>query len=69
MTQTNYVTMIVGFLGALKLAFQAFGYGFITDDQINALANVLAILVTFGVGIYMNHRKVKDNGSSNTPQA
>lgn len=57
MTQTNYVTMIVGLLGALKISFQAFGYAFITDDQINALANVISILVTFGVGIYMNHRK------------
>jgi hypothetical protein len=65
MTQTNYVTMIVGFLGALKLAFQAFGYSFITDDQINAVANVVAIFITFGVGIYMNHKKEVNTDVSN----
>lgn len=63
--QTNYVTMIVGVLGALKLIFQAYGYTFITDDQINAVANGIAGLITVGVGIYMNHKKEVNTDVSN----
>jgi len=42
--------IVVGLVGALKLATDAFGLNIITDDQVNAIANgvsaVAAIIAT-----------------------
>jgi len=43
-------TIVMGLLGAVKLATEAFGVSIISDDQINAIANgvsaVAAIIAT-----------------------
>lgn len=56
-TQTkNYISIGVTLLGALKLTFEAFGIHFISEEQINALANLAAVGLTVA-GIVMTHSK------------
>lgn len=44
----------VGLLGGAKLIADSFGYSFITDDQINSIANGFAA-VFMVIGVYVNH--------------
>lgn len=54
--QRNYITLGVSLLGALKLTFESFGIPFISDDQINAIANLASVVLTIA-GIAMTHTK------------
>jgi len=38
-------TIIIGFLGAVKLATDAFGYSFLTNEDVNAIANGISAIV------------------------
>lgn len=58
----NYVSLGITLLGATKLAAEAFGINFITDDQINALANLASVILTIA-GIAMTHLKVNGDES------
>src|SRR5579875_2175140 len=42
----NYVTLTIAILGAVKLILQAFGVNIITDQQIDAIGNGVAALIT-----------------------
>ena len=53
--QINWVTLIVAILGALKLIGEPFGIT-IEDEQINAISNGLAALITI-IGVVLSHRK------------
>ena len=57
-TQKNYVSLGVALLGAIKLTAEAFGYDLISDEQINALANLAAVGLTIA-GIVMTHQTTK----------
>ena len=48
----------LGILGALKMASDSLGYTFITDDQINAIANGLAALATVAA-VIVDHGTAK----------
>ncbi|MDD9268034.1 hypothetical protein ACFPES_13430 [Paenibacillus sp. GCM10023248] len=52
----NYYTLSLGLLGAAKLILDAYGVNIIEDDDINAIANGVAALLSV-VGIYTNHQK------------
>ena len=71
--QINIVTILVAVLGAVKIVLQAFGLDIITDDQINAIANGVAAIVTI-FGVVMSHRKPKqpehpfENGGTTNAQ-
>lgn len=54
----NVAVLVVGLLGAAKLALEAFGYSIITDDQINAIANGAAATATV-VAAFLNNMKPK----------
>lgn len=54
--QPNYVSLVAAGLGAAKLTAEAFGYSFITDTQVDAIVNLVAVVLTIG-GILYNHFK------------
>lgn len=54
--KTNYYTLALGLLGAAKLILNAFGVDLISDDNVNAIANGVAALLSV-VGVYTNHQK------------
>lgn len=56
--QTNWVTLVPALLGVLKLILQPFGIDLskITDDQVNAVINGAAALVTVW-GVFKSHTK------------
>ncbi|MCL6452124.1 MAG: hypothetical protein K6T78_00680 [Alicyclobacillus sp.] len=59
----NYVTLTIAILGAVKLILQAFGVNIITDQQIDAIGNGVAALITV-IGVIMTHiRQDKKTGS------
>ncbi|MFD0693027.1 hypothetical protein ACFQZT_02885 [Paenibacillus sp. GCM10027628] len=60
LNQKNYITLGVTLLGALKLTAQAFNISFISDDQINAIANLAAVVLTIA-GVVMTHNKNKES--------
>jgi SPP1 family holin len=51
----DIVRFITGFLVALKLLFEAFGYSFINDEQIDAIANVASFLFILYFGFKNNY--------------
>jgi uncharacterized membrane protein len=53
--QINYVSLVVALLGALKLILEPYGIT-IEDEQINAISNGLAAIVTI-IGVVLSHRK------------
>ena len=53
-TQPNYVSLVAAGLGAAKLTADAFGVTFISDDQINAVVNLIAVGLTI-FGVLYNH--------------
>lgn len=52
----NIATLMVAIVGAGKLILQAFGVDLITEQQIDALANGIAAVITI-VGVVMTHVK------------
>lgn len=54
--KVNYLTLTLGLLGAAKLILNAYGLDIIQDDDINAIANGVAALLSV-VGVYTNHQK------------
>lgn len=52
----NIVTLTVAILGAVKLILQAYGVQVINDQQIDAIANGLAAVITV-VGVLLTHTK------------
>lgn len=67
--QTNWTTLLIALLGALKLILQPFGIE-ISDEHINAIVNGAAAVVTVGGVIYHHMKKPKGEvinaGTSNT---
>jgi hypothetical protein len=57
-TNRNVVTLLITLQGAIKLTLESFGISIITDAQINAIANLVAIILTIA-GIVMTHLKNK----------
>jgi uncharacterized membrane protein len=60
----NVYTLTIALLGAMKLVLQSFGISIIDDQQIDAIANGVAAIVTIA-GVVMTH--LKKNGK-NTSQ-
>ncbi|KPV45582.1 hypothetical protein [Alicyclobacillus ferrooxydans] len=58
----NLATLLIAVLGAVKLILQAFGIDIITSQQIDAIANGVAALITVA-GVIMTHLK-KSAGAS-----
>jgi hypothetical protein len=58
MDQKNYVSLGVTFLGAIKLSCESFGLHFISNVQIDGLANVVSVGLVIA-GIVMTHIKKK----------
>ena len=56
MKTINYYTLALGLLGAAKLILDAFGMDLISNDNMNAIANGVAALLSV-VGVYTNHQK------------
>jgi uncharacterized membrane protein len=54
--QKNYITMGTALLAATKLACESFGVHFISNEQINALANLASIAMVI-TGVVMTHIK------------
>lgn len=52
----NLATLLIGILGAAKLILQAFGLDVITNQQVDAIANGVAAIVTV-IGVIMTHIK------------
>ncbi|SDN72419.1 hypothetical protein SAMN04487897_104203 [Paenibacillus sp. yr247] len=52
----NYFTLTLGLLGAAKLILNAYGLDIIHDDDMNAIANGVAALLSV-IGVYTNHQK------------
>lgn len=55
----NIVSITIAILGAGKMILESFGVDLIDDNQINAIANGVAAIVTI-VGVLMSHRKTKE---------
>jgi len=51
-------TIVMGLLGAVKLAAGAFGYDIISDEQINAIANGVSAIAAI-IATLMNRDAVK----------
>ncbi|WP_167357090.1 hypothetical protein [Paenibacillus pectinilyticus] len=56
--KTNYYTLVLGLLGAVKLILNAYGVDLITDDTVNAIANGVAALLSVA-GVYTNHKQAE----------
>jgi uncharacterized membrane protein len=56
MQNVNIVTLVVAILGAAKIILQGFGLDIIQEDNINAIANGVAAVVTV-VGVFKSHKK------------
>lgn len=54
--KVNYYTLILGLLGAAKLILNAYGLDIIQDDEMNAIANGVAAVLSV-IGVYTNHQK------------
>lgn len=54
--KVNYYTLTLGLIGAAKLILDAYGMDLIKDEDMNAIANGVAALLSV-VGIYTNHQK------------
>ncbi|WP_167388023.1 hypothetical protein [Paenibacillus ferrarius] len=54
--KVNYFTLSLGLLGAAKLILNAFGLDLIQDDNMNAIANGVAAVLSI-IGVYANHQK------------
>ena len=61
----NLATLLIAVLGAVKLILQAFGVDIITSQQIDAIANGVAALITVA-GVIMTHLK-KSAGAGTGP--
>lgn len=55
----NVVSVTVAILGAFKLILESFQIDLIDDNQINAISNGVAAIITI-VGVLMSHRKKGD---------
>lgn len=56
MQNLNVPSLVVGLLGAVKTAAQAWGYDIITVEQINAIANLVAVGFMI-YGVLASHNK------------
>ncbi|GGA02865.1 hypothetical protein GCM10008018_56170 [Paenibacillus marchantiophytorum] len=54
--KVNYYTLSLGLLGAAKLILNAFGLELIHDEDMNAIANGVAAVISI-IGVYANHQK------------
>lgn len=54
----NYASLVAAGLGAVKLVAEAFGYSFITNEQIDAVVNLVATGAVIA-GILINNFKKK----------
>ena len=54
--KVNYFTLSLGLLGAAKLILNAFGLDLIQDDNMNAITNGVAAVLSI-IGVYANHQK------------
>jgi uncharacterized membrane protein len=54
--KVNYYTLTLGLIGAAKLILDAYGMDLIKNEDMNAIANGVAALLSV-VGIYTNHQK------------
>ena len=60
-TRSDYLTLIIGFLGALKILLAAPPFNIeIPQDTVDAVAN-FAAFVLIGVAIYRNNRRKHAN--------
>jgi len=60
-------TLIIGLLASAKLITDALGLPFITDPEINAIANAVASVVTV-IAIFMTHSKAP-SGTPSSPSS
>ncbi|WP_206832211.1 hypothetical protein [Alicyclobacillus fructus] len=58
-------TLIIGLLASAKLITDALGLPFITDPEMNAIANAVASVVTV-IAIFMTHSKSSGTSSSSS---
>lgn len=66
MTKSDYLTLLVGFLGALKILLAAPPFNIeIPDETIDAWSNIAAFAI-IGVAIYRNNRRKKPTNYMNT---
>ncbi|MBO9130369.1 SPP1 phage holin family protein [Bacillus sp. 165] len=52
---SDIIRFVTGFLLSLKLLFESFGHSFITNDQIDAIANVASFLFILYFGYKNNY--------------
>lgn len=59
-------TIIVGLLGAVKIITSALGWNFITNQEVNDIANGVAALLTL-ITVVMSHEKPAKNQAAGPP--
>lgn len=64
---SDAMRLLAGFLLSLKLLFTSFGIHFITNDQIDAIVNVVSFLFILYFG-YKNNYVGKRNGAKENTQ-
>lgn len=61
MNEVNWVSKLVGLIGAVNTALIAFGVYHLSDDQLQALITVISAAVTI-MGVWLPHLKGEDKG-------